>query len=486
MDAIRKNERTLPSRVAVVGGGISGLAAAFGLAVARAVGQQVEEHLFESSGRLGGVIHTDRAEGCVVEAGPDSFLTEKPQTLELAAELGIAADVIGSNDSARRTYILHRQKLVPLPDGLQFLVPTRLLPMASTPLIPWVQKLKMLGELFHARRPAPEESVASFVARHFGSAMVERIADPFLAGIYGGEAAQLSVQATLPRFVEMEQQHGSLIRAALEARRSAGRAVQAAAPRPLFSTLRGGLAQIVEAIRPRLETGGGVPRIHCQTSVAAIQVTDGSGRPSYDLIAGGRIFPDFDALILALPAQESARLVQGLDRELAAPLAAMPYSSSLTVAVGYPAHVRAKLPPGFGFLAPRKEGRRLLACTFVHTKFPSRVPPERALLRCFLGGSRDAAVLELGDDQIAALVREELSGILGLAEEPLFVRIYRWPRSMPQYTLGHQQRVAAVRQGLRRHSGLFLAGNWESGVGISDCIRSGRAAAADCLRYIRT
>ncbi len=486
MDAIRNNEQAMPGRVAVVGGGISGLAATFDLAMARAAGQPIEEHLFEGSARLGGVIYTDRAEGCVVEAGPDSFLTEKPQAFELAKELGIAADVIGSNDSARRTYILHRQKLVPLPDGLQFLVPTQLLPMVTTPLIPWGQKLKMLRELFHGTRRAQEETVASFVSRHFGNAMVERIADPLLAGVYGGEAAQLSVQATLPRFVGMEQQHGSLIRAALQARRNARRVPHAPAPRPLFSTLRSGLAQFVEAIQARLEGWEDRPRIRYRTPVAAIQVTERAGRRSYNLVAQGRIFPDFDALVLALPGHETARLIHGVDRELSTPLAAVPYSSSLTVALGYPSHVREQLPPGFGFLVPREEGRRLLACTFVHTKFPTRVPPDRALLRCFLGGSRDEAVLKLDDEQVAALVGEDLKSILGLGEAPLFVRIYRWPRSMPQYTLGHQQRVAAVQQRIRRHPSLFLAGNWESGVGISDCIRSGRAAAAACLRYIRS
>lgn len=472
-----------PVRVAVVGGGISGLAAAFELASARAAGRAVEEHLFESSARLGGVIYTDRAEDCLIEAGPDSFLTEKPQALELAAQLALAGEVIGSNDAERRTYILHRKKLAALPDGLQFLVPTRLLPMLTTPLVPFGQKLKMLGELWHSPRPVPEESVAGFVARHFGSGMVENIADPLLAGVYGGDSAQLSVQATLPRFVEMEERHGSLILAVLRARRGGARAAAASnssAPRPLFSTLKNGLAQMVEAIRARLDER----RLHCETAVAAIQIHQTSGRRSYNLISAGRIFPDFDALLLALPAHELARLLGELDREMAASLAAVPYSSSLTVALGYPARVRSQLPPGFGFLVPRKEGRRLLACTFVHTKFPARVAPHRAVLRCFLGGSRDEAVLELDDGQIAGLVREELQDILGLAEPPLFVRVYRWPRAMAQYTVGHQQRVAGVKQRLAQQSGLFLAGNWESGIGISDCIRSGRASAADCLRYL--
>ncbi len=469
--------------MAVVGGGISGLAAALELASARAAGRLVEPHLFESGGRLGGVIYTDRVEGCLIEAGPDSFLTEKPQALELAAELGLAGDVIGSNDAARRTYILHRGKLAPLPDGLQFLVPTRLLPMLTTPLVPLREKVKMLGELWLKPQAVPEESVASFVARHFGAGMVENIADPLLAGVYGGDSGQLSVQATLPRFVEMEQKHGSLIRAVLRARRGGARAAASAGtphpPRPLFSTLKGGLAQMVEAIRARLDPRG----LHCGTAIASLELVEVGGRRTYSLLSAGRIFADFDAVVLALPAHEAARLLRALDSEMARLLAGVPYSSSATVALGYPARVRSMLPPGFGFLAPRKERCRLLACTFVHSKFPERVPPDRTLLRCFLGGSRDEAILELDDERIVELAQEELRGILGLVEPPLFARVYRWPRAMAQYTLGHQQRIAGVRQRLAGQAGLFLAGNWDSGIGISDCIRSGRSAAAGCLRY---
>ncbi len=473
---------SLPARVAVVGGGISGLAAALHLAAARAAGRAVEAHLIEGGARLGGVVYTEQVESCAIEAGPDSFLTEKPEALELAAELGIAGNVIGSNDSERRTYILHRGRLVPLPDGLQLLVPTRLLPMVTTPLVSLGEKLKMLGELFHRRRSVPEESVASFVTRHFGKGMVESFADPLLSGVYGGDAAQLSVRATLPRFAQMEEAHGSVIRAVRRARRNLRRAATAAVnphpASPLFSTLNGGLSQMVEAIRTRLDAGS----VHCGTQVTAIRCGTGPGRRAYSVLSPGRSLPEFDAVILALPAHESARLLADLDAELAAPLAAVPYSSSVIVALGYPAPVRKRLPPGFGFLVPRREQRRMLACTFVHSKFPGRVPPDRALLRCFLGGSRDEGVLELDDGQMAALVEQELRSILGLVETPLFLRIYRWPRAMAQYTLGHQQRVAAVKERLARHPGLYLAGNWDAGIGLSDCIRSGRAAATDCLR----
>jgi len=467
-------------RVAVIGGGISGLAAAYRLAKARAAGQPLEEHLFEAQTRLGGVIHTDQADGCLIEAGPDSFLSEKPQAFELARELGLAGDVVGSDDARRHTYILHRGKLATLPDGLMFLVPTRLLPMLTTPLVPFAEKVGMLRELFRKPQAVGDESVAGFVERHFGRAMVENIADPLLAGVYGGSADELSIRATLPRFADMEQREGSLIRAVLKARRKMRRVPRG--PLALFSTLENGLAQFTRAIEQRLEPS----RVHCGAGVAGIRVAPagGHGRPGYDLVCQGGLQAGFDALILALPAHESARLLSSRDPELAAPLAQIPYSSSMTVAVGYHHRVRRMLPPGFGFLVPRREGPRLLACTFVHAKFPSRVPPDRALLRCFLGGSRDEAILNLDDEQAARLVLEELRQILGLSEEPLFVRVYRWRRSMAQYAVGHLDRVAAIHQRLRHHPGTFLAGNWESGIGISDCIRSGQTAASNCLRYL--
>lgn len=440
-------------RVAVVGGGISGLAAAYDLAR----GGRAEVHLFEATSRLGGVIFTDTIEGCAVEAGPDSFLTEKPQTLELARELGIADEAIGSNDSERRTYILHRDRLEPLPDGLQFLVPTRLLPILTTPLIPVREKIGIVGELFlPPRRTTVDESVADFVRRHFGRGMVDNIADPLLSGIYGGDSSELSAHATLPRFVQMEEQRGSLTRAVLAAPKKASHA--------LFSTFRDGLGRIVEALQARLNNIS----IHCGTRVGA-----------WEDIAG------FEAIILALPAHESARLLRALDAALAEPLAAIPYSSSITIALGYDAEVRRKLPSGFGFLVPRTENRRLLACTFVHSKFPQRVPPEFALLRCFAGGRRDERVLDLSDAEVSLMVRSELRDILGLAAEPRFVRVYRWPRSMAQYTLGHQERVSAIKDRLRSHPGLYLAGNWESGIGISDCIRTGRSVAAQVLGTAR-
>ena len=480
---------THPQRVAILGGGITGLAAAYDLARARQSGAPVEELLFERGERLGGTIFTERVNGFVVEGGPDSFLSEKPEAAALCRELGLGDSLIGSNDAERRTYILQRDRLVPLPEGLMLLVPTRLWPLLTTPLLPLASKVSVVTEWFTSAPPDTredaDESVASFVRRHFGDAMVENIADPLLAGVFGGDSERLSVRSALPRFVAMEREHGSLTRAALKIRKQ--RRTAAAAAPSLFTTLKEGLGRMVEALTGHLDRA----RLHLGQRVVAIERAApkpaGTGRAAqggapYTIRSDDGGVHQADAVILALPTYECARLVSPLDSALAETLAAIPYSSALTVSLGYDAPV--SLPPGFGFLAPRAAKRRLIACTFVHQKFRHRAPEGCALVRCFLGGTRDPGALDLTDDQITGLVRQELRSILRLSAEPRFVRVYRWPSSMPQYVLGHEERVAAMRARLASHPGLFLAGNAYSGVGLSDCIRTGRDAAASARQFL--
>jgi len=479
------------ARIAVIGGGISGLAAAYTLAQARANGAPIEEFLIEGHDRFGGVIQTERIEGFVIEAGPDSFLAEKPAAAALARELGLGDSLLGSNDRERRTYILHRGRLVPLPDGLMLLVPTRLWPMATTPLLPLRSKLAIAAEWFtppRARTESDDESVASFVGRHFGEAMVENIVEPLLAGVYGGDCRKLSIRYVLPRFWEMEQEHGSLSRATLRARRARLMKTHAAAGAdhsqetaalPLFMTLKGGLDEIVRALTAQLESF----RIHRRTRVAAIEPPAGpTGR--YKIHCDNGVRHDADGVVLAIPAHECARLLAPIS-PAAKPLGRIPYSSSMTVSLAYGGGARELLPPGFGFLSPRKENRRLLACTFVHGKFNFRVPEGKALLRCFLGGSGDPEVLKLSDSEVVALVRRELKAILNFDPQPLFYRVHRWPASMAQYEVGHGERLAAIESELAKQPGLFLAGNAYSGIGISDCIRTGRRAAESALRWAR-
>src|SRR5271166_1510706 len=369
-------------RIAIIGGGISGLSAAFALEKHRLAGAPLEYVLFESSPRLGGVLVTEHVDGCLVEAGPDSFLTEKPWASDLCREIELGDQLIGSNDADRKTYILVKGKLVVIPDGLMFMVPTKIAPTVLSPLFSPRAKMRMAREWFHPPRKADaDETVAAFVERHYGSEMVDRLADPLLSGVYGGEASQLSVRAVLPRFAEMEAKYGSLGRAMLAARKKVASASKTPA-RPLFTSLKDGMQQLVDAVVSKLPASA----LHANNSVRCIQCQD-----SGYVVSAGYASDHFDAVILATPAQAAAQLLGMASVDIASELRGIQYTSSVTVNLGYNDHVRASLPPGFGFLVPRSEGKRMLAATFVHNKFPHRAPEDRALLRCFIGGARNDA-----------------------------------------------------------------------------------------------
>lgn len=461
------------TRIAIIGGGISGLSAAFALEEARRSGGDIEYILYECSSRLGGVLRTEIIDGCVVEAGPDSFVTEKPWAADFARQLGLGDQLIGSNDADRKTYILTRGRLVEMPDGLMFMVPTKILPTGMSPLFSMKTKLRMTQELFHPPRAVDhDESVAAFVERHYGSEMVDRLADPLLSGVYGGEAANLSVRAVLPRFAEMERTHGSLGRAMLAARKKVNLAGLHRPAPPLFTSLKQGMQSLAEKAASRLTPSS----LLTDVPVQALQREADSW-----VVSAGMQSDQFDGVIVALPAQAAAGVLRMVSPELSSELGAIQYSSSITVGIGYDRDVRRSLPPGFGFLVPRSEGKRLLAATFVHNKFPHRAPEDRALLRCFFAGSNAEHVWSLSDDQIVAIVRNELQQILNLRAEPMFARVYKWKSAMAQYSVGHLERLDRIERLRRQWPGLALAGNAYRGIGVPDCVRSGRDAAAEML-----
>lgn len=476
-------------RIAIIGGGIAGLAAAYELEKAAAAGADLEYCLFESRNRLGGSLASEVVDGAVLERGPDSFLTEKPAAAELCRELGLESELIPSNDAARKTYVVIRNRLVALPDGLMFLVPTKLLPTALTPLFSVSTKARMALELLHPPRknghvPPEDESVAELVKRHYGAEAVDRLADPLLAGIYGGDAAQLSARTVLPRLVEMENRYGSLTRGMLAAHRQMrtrakssadgdARGGSRTAQRPLFTALRGGMQQLVDAIVQRLTPSS----VLLSTPVAGIERDSDGWR-----VDGGGFIRFYDALIMASPAWAAGALLSSVDSELGTELAAIPYSSSITVNLVYDESQIGPLPEGFGFLVPPSEGRSMLACTFVHRKFLGRTPPGKAVFRAFLGGMNREALLADPDAALIALVRRELREILGekvfgQSGEPVHCQVSRWGRAMAQYAVGHKQRMERISSHVAKLPGLHLVGNAYDGIGVPDCIRLGRKAA---------
>ena len=459
-------------RIAIIGGGISGLSAAYTIEEKRRSGAPVEYVLFESSPHLGGVLVTDRVDGCLVEAGPDSFLTEKPWAADLCRKIGLGDQLIGSNDSERKTYILAKGKLVVMPDGLMFMVPTKILPTVFSPLFSWRTKMRMAAEWFHPpHKGSEDESVAAMVERHYGSEMVDLLADPLLSGVYGGEASQLSVRAVLARFADMEAKHGSLGRAMLDARKKMGAAAKLPA-RPLFTSLREGMQQMVDALAARLDANA----LKTSTPVQSVIRQDDGWT-----VSAGYQSDSFDAVIVATPTHAAAAVLQAADENLSRELGEIQYSSSVTVTLGYDERVRRSLPPGFGFLVPRSAGHRMLAATFVHNKFPHRAPENRAIVRCFLGGARDEQILEASEEEILQIVRRELRQIIALNAEPLFARVYKWKSAMAQYSVGHLERLQRIESLRQKLPGLALAGNGYNGIGVPDCVRSGADAASKIL-----
>ena len=463
------------TRLVIVGGGIAGLAAAY-YALTRPQQPPDEVIILEKDDRWGGKIATDRVDGFVIEGGPDTFIAMKPWGMALARELGIADRLHGSNPVQKNTYILHKGRLLPLPGGLTMMIPTDFRGMLATGLISWPGKVRMgLDFLLPPAKSPGEESLGQFVTRRLGREAYEALIEPLMSGIYAGDGDKLSLQATFPYLRDLELKHGGLVRGALAAKRERMKKGGAnPGSRSMFVTPKTGLAELVEALVSRLHALGADLRL--QSEVKALEFPSGMASESKRLILANGDVIETEQLVLATPAFVSAQFLRSHDPELSALLGAIPYASTATVTLAYDSQDVPRPLDGYGYVIPRREGRRALACTWTSTKFPHRAPEGKALIRVFVGRAGQEDDIDWSEEGLLDVDREELEQTLGITAEPLLARIYIWPQAMPQYNVGHPARVNRILALIQQWPGVALAGNAYHGIGIPDCIHSGEMA----------
>jgi protoporphyrinogen/coproporphyrinogen III oxidase len=468
---------TQPRTVVIVGGGISGLATAFSLQEkATQAGLPLRCTILEADPSWGGKIVTHRVGELVTEAGPDSFLSQKQAGLDLCLKLGLADQLINTNETAKRASVLYRGRLHDLPEGLLSFVPRQLGPFLQSRLLSWSGLARMgLEFAVPPGSPRDDESLAGFLRRRFGAQAFERVLEPLMAGIYAGDAEQMSLRATFPRFFELEQQHGSIIRGMMEAKKSASSAASIQPRRTMFVSLKNGLSELVTALTQRLTQQGVELRVGARVDALRVRSHE-LGRWMYDLILQDGSALPAESVVLATPAYISADLLRPLTPIAGGVLDLIPYASTATIAMAFP-RTLTNAVEGFGFIVPRTEQRHLIAATWTSLKWPHRAPSDQLLVRCYLGGVGREDILQREDQALVATVREELAGICGIRAEPSYIEVNRWWKAMPQYTIGHLDRLAQLDAAVSRYPGLVLTGAAYRGVGIPDCIRDGAVAA---------
>jgi len=469
--------------VVIVGGGIAGLATAYELSR-----RGLSFVVLESGPRAGGVILSEAIDDFIVDGGPDALLIQKPDGIRLCEELGLG-DRLVPTKLPRLAYIQRGGRLHPLPAASVLGIPTRVGPFLTTRLFSWPGKLRMGMEVFvPPRRDDSDESIGAFMARRFGREAVDYLAEPLLAGIHAGDVDRLSIQALFPRFVATEREYGSLLRAFRrppptpaaghhDARPSGSGAPRRVSNDGAFKSLPGGLSEMVRALVAAL----GESRVRTRTPVASI-----TGRGPFVVRAqSGEAF-DARAVVMATPAYVTAALTRAVDDELSRLCAEVPYASAATVALGFKREAVGHPLTGSGFVVPRVEGTRILAGSWLSSKWPGRAPDDKALLRTFVGGARDPRALEQSDRELIALSLAALRPMLAITGEPLLTRVYRWENANAQHEVGHMTRLAAIERALARHPGLFVTGSGFRGVGIPDCVADGRATAKGVVAWLAT
>lgn len=470
-------------RVTIIGAGIAGLSTAYYLHKrSQQKGQPLRITLLEREKRLGGSILTEQVDEFLLEGGPDCFLSEKPWALRLCRELGLEGEVVGTNQQFRRTFILWGRRLHEIPEGFMLLAPTSLWPFVASSLFSFPGKLRMGLDLVIPRKKSDrEESLATFVRRRLGREALERIAEPLVAGIHAGDPDTMSLKNTFPRFIHLEQEYRSLIWGMRQRKKQFA---SATAQYTMFITLREGMERMITALKNAL------PPDICsigQELVKIEQTADKSAKkPLYRLsIKGKKKALESDIVVMATPAFGTAKFLQGMENNIAQELNTIPYVSTTTINLAYERSQIKHLLDGYGFVVPRLEKRNIMATTFSSIKFPGRTSQGKALLRCFVGGAKNEGIVSWEDSELLAAVRGDIEEILGIQGKPILSRIYRWKKSMPQYTLGHEERLSRIEGGLSNYPGLFLTGSAYRGIGISDCIHEAELTAEQCLEFIK-
>ncbi|MCA9601625.1 MAG: protoporphyrinogen oxidase [Myxococcales bacterium] len=466
-------ERSRSPRVVVVGGGISGLAAAHRVLELE---PSAEVTLLEGGTRVGGLLSTEHHDGFVIEHGPDAILTEKPWAIDLARRLGLEGEIVRTRPEYGGAYLVVNGKLERVPDGFSLLAPGRVRAFVRSPVLSPFGKARALMDVALPRRKAldADESLESFVVRRFGREVFERLAQPLVGGIYGADPAELSLASTMPRFLDMERQHRSLVLALRRKHRAHVNELASGARYGQFVSFRHGNGTFVDALAQRLEG-----RVRLGAHATSIIRTEAG----YRVGVRDREPMTADVVVVALPAWAAAPVVATLDPSLGGRLLGIPYGSSAAVVFAWN---EADIPhplDAYGFVVPLVEGRRIMASTWASRKWPNRAPDGRALLRVFLGGVGHEHLVDLDDAELARIARGELRDLLGVRAEPLLTRVDRYRRAIPHYTLGHRERVLAIEDRVASHPGLFLAGNAYHGVGIPDSVKSGERAGEDAVLW---
>lgn len=433
--------------------------------------------LLERSDRLGGVISTSERDGFTIEEGPDSFITSKPWGLNLSSRLGLDNELIETNRDKRRTYVLLHGRLVPLPDGFIMLAPARIMPFLRTPLFSWRGKMRMLMDLVIPKNPPGDESLASFVRRRLGREALERAAQPMVGGVYTADPEKLSLRATMPQFLEMEERYGSVIKGMYQGLRKRKKGVMpdSGARYSLFVSFKKGMKTLVEALVKKIPEGS------IKTGVAVEGIKE--GYDGWEVTTRDGIL-NAAGVIVTTPAYITAGLLENAGGESAALLRKIEYASAAVVILAYRKEQVETELDGFGFVVPRTERSSMIACSFSSEKFPGRAPQGCTVLRIFVGGALDPDTYNMEDPRIIETVRKEIGSLLGIRSDPIFTIIKRYPGAMPQYYVGHRELVEGIQREIKKLNGLEIAGNAFGGVGIPDCINSGERAAERLLQSL--